>query len=56
MEALAWQDKLKVLEEQRDFEVNEAEYKVYAEEELRLNVEIGDPEIIDTLTPNQLPR
>nr|XP_029136981.1 ELKS/Rab6-interacting/CAST family member 1-like [Labrus bergylta] len=48
-EVLAQQEKLKLLEEQRDLEVIEAEYNVYAEEESKLNAEIRDIEVKSTL-------
>ncbi|XP_048846374.1 uncharacterized protein LOC125717469 [Brienomyrus brachyistius] len=53
MEILAQQERLKRLEDQRDLEVMEAEYKVYAEEELRLNSDLGDTGIISTLPSKQ---
>ncbi|XP_051790044.1 uncharacterized protein LOC127529669 [Erpetoichthys calabaricus] len=54
-EVLAQQERLKMLENQRDLEVIEAEYSVYAEEELKLSAEMGDIEIITTLPPSQFP-
>ncbi|XP_039594499.1 uncharacterized protein LOC120516697 [Polypterus senegalus] len=42
-------------EKQRDLEVIEAEYTVYAEEELKLSAEIGDIGVITTLPPSQSP-
>lgn len=55
MEILAQQEKLKQLEDQRDLEVIEAEYNVYAEEESKLNAEIRDVEVKPTLPPSQPP-
>lgn len=54
-EVLAQQEKLKLMEEQRNLEAMEAEYNVYAEEELKLNAEIGETREIFTLSPSQLP-
>lgn len=48
-EVLAQQEKLKMLENQRDLE---AEYNVYAEEEIKLNAEIGENRDV-TLPPCQ---
>lgn len=42
------------MEDQREIETMEAEYSVYAEEESKLNAEIGEREII-TLPPRQFP-
>lgn len=53
-EVLAQQERLKMLEEQRDLEVMEAEYIVYAEEESRLNAEIGDAKERSTKPPSKL--
>ncbi|XP_067251700.1 uncharacterized protein [Chanodichthys erythropterus] len=54
-EVLVQQERLKMLEEQRDLEVMEAEYFVYAEVESRLNAEIGDTKERSTLPPCQHP-
>lgn len=55
-EVLAQQEKLKMLEDQRDIEDMEAEYNVYAEEDSKLNVELGNIEVITTMPPTiQLP-
>ncbi|XP_063740237.1 uncharacterized protein LOC134864868 [Eleginops maclovinus] len=53
-EVIAQQERLKMMEDKRDIEAMEAEYTVYAEEEFKLNAEIGEREII-TLPPRQLP-
>ncbi len=52
---LAQQDKLKMLEDQRDLEVMEAEYIVYAEEESKLNAEIAETKEKSTLPQCQHP-
>lgn len=52
-EVQAQQEKLKMLEDQRDLEAMEAEFNVYAEEEAKLNAEIGDPVAQITLPPSQ---
>lgn len=54
-EILARRERLKMLKNQRDLEVIEAEYKVYAEEETKLNGEIGNTELRSALSFNQLP-
>lgn len=51
-EVLAQQEKLRMLENQRDLEAIQAEYDVYAEEEIKMNAEIGEKEEI-TLPPCQ---
>nr|XP_015830265.2 uncharacterized protein LOC107395402 [Nothobranchius furzeri] len=55
-EILAQQERLKLLEKQRDLEVIEAEYNVYAEEESKLNAEIRNSEVKGTLSFSQLPK
>lgn len=55
-EILVQQERLKMLENQRDLEVIEAEYNVYAEEESKLNAEIGNTELRTTLSFSQLPK
>lgn len=55
-EVLAQQERLKMLEDQRDLEVMEAEYNVYAAEELKLNAEIRNGEVKSTLSFSQLPK
>ncbi|KAL1268410.1 hypothetical protein QQF64_033773 [Cirrhinus molitorella] len=52
-ELLAQQERLKMLEDQRDLEVMETEYIVYAEEESKLNAEIGDTKEKVILPPQQ---
>ncbi|XP_052430381.1 uncharacterized protein LOC127971416 [Carassius gibelio] len=54
-EVLAQQERLKMLEEQRDLEVMEAEYSVYAEEESRLNAEMRETNEKCALPPCQHP-
>lgn len=54
-EVLAQQERLKMLESQKDLEAIEAEYSVYAEEESKLNVETGDTRKKDPLPLSQLP-
>ncbi|XP_029967095.1 uncharacterized protein LOC115402712 [Salarias fasciatus] len=53
-EILAQQEKLKMLENQRDLEAIEAEYNVYAEEESKMNAERTASEI--KVTSSQLPK
>nr|XP_046230542.1 uncharacterized protein LOC124051127 [Scatophagus argus] len=54
-EVVAQQERLKMMEDQRDLEAMAAEFKVYAEEESKLNAEIGEITEIVTLPPHQLP-
>ncbi|CAI5660438.1 unnamed protein product [Oreochromis niloticus] len=55
-EILAQQEQLKMLENQRDLEVIQAEYNVYAEEESKMNAEIRNCEVRSTLSFSQLPK
>lgn len=54
-EVLAQQERLKMLERQRDLDAIEAEYSVYAEEESKLNAEIGHIGVTGTPPLSQLP-
>lgn len=55
-EVLPQQERLKMLEDQRDLEAMESEYNVYAEDELKLNAEIRNGEVKSTLSFSQLPK
>ncbi|KAM9709232.1 uncharacterized protein ACNS7B_023621 [Menidia menidia] len=51
-EVFAQQEKLKMLEQQRDLEAMQAEFDVYEEEEMKMNAETGEKQEI-TLPPSQ---